>query len=292
MVETVSRQEPVAQLPPLLDPAVTRSAIVGEDVTHTTTPGDTLPKLAAWYGVDAKVLASENQLRPGAALKPGQALHVPNRHIVPSGTYDGILINIPQRHLFHFQGGALGGHYPIAVGRGDWRTPTGGFHVAVKETNPTWEVPRSIQQEMIQQGKAPITSIPPGPENPLGKYWIGLNRTGVGIHGTNSPESIYHSGTHGCIRMHADGIEKLFNSVAVNTPVTVIYQPVLFGVASDGVYLEAHPDVYRKGGNAVAVVEKLAVEAGVADRIDWEAVRQVLAKREGVARPIARATGL
>jgi hypothetical protein len=34
------------------------------------------------------------------------------------------------------------------------------------------------------------------------------------------------------------------------------------------------------------------VEAGVADRIDWEAVRQVLAKREGVARPIARATGL
>jgi len=232
------------------------------------------------------VLAAENQLRPDAALKPGQTLHVPNRHIVPPGTHDGIVINIPQRHLFHFSGGTLAGHYPIAVGRGDWRTPTGGFHVATKETNPSWEVPKSIQAEMARSGKRVVTSVPAGPNNPLGKYWLGLNRTGVGIHGTNSPTSIYHSATHGCIRLHGQDIEELFGRVAVKTPVTIIYQPVLFGVAADGVYLEVHPDVYQKGGDAMGTVRKLAAEAGADDRVDWHVVQEILTKREGVARKI------
>lgn len=141
---------------------------------------------------------------------------------------------------------------------------------------------------MRQKGRRVLTVVPPGPDNPLGKYWLGLNRSGVGIHGTNSPHSIYRTATHGCIRLHGEDIEQLFHSVEVNTPVNVIYQPVLFGVADDGVYLEAHADVYRKGGDSVAAVQKLATEAGVQDRIDWEVVKQVLAKREGIARRVSR----
>ena len=283
---TAGSQDPVDQLPPYRDPAVSRNAVVGEEHSHVVAAGDTIRKLAAWYGVDAKVLAAENKLAPSAALRPGQTLHIPNRHIVPPGTHDGIVINIPQRHLFHFSGGTPAGHYPIAVGRGDWRTPTGGFHVATKETNPSWEVPKSIQAEMARSGKRVVTSVPPGPNNPLGKYWLGLNRTGVGIHGTNSPSSIYNSATHGCIRMHGQDIEELFGRAAVKTPVTVIYQPVLFGVAADGVYLEVHPDVYQKGGDAMGTVRKLAAEAGAYDRVDWHVVQEILTKREGVARKI------
>lgn len=278
-----SRQQP----PPFAELALSGGAVVGEELAHIVAAGDTLPKLAAWYGVDARVIAAENGLAPRTPLKPSQALRIPNRHIVPAGSHDGIVVNIPQRHLFLFSGGSLARLYPVAIGRGDWRTPTGGFRVAVKETDPTWEVPKSIQAEMQRKGQRVQTSVPPGPRNPLGKYWLGLNRTGVGIHGTNSPRSIYNSATHGCIRMHAPDVEDLFRRVSVNTPVALIYQPVLLGLADDGVYLESHPDVYEKGGDPMAAVRSLAAEAGVADRIDWAAVAQVLSKREGIARRIS-----
>lgn len=291
LVAAIAAAEPqdlVPGLPPFLDPALTR-AVIGDKTQHVAQAGETLPKLGAWYGVDPKVLAAENHLPAAAKLKPGQTLTIPTRHIVPPGGYDGIVVNIPQRHLFYFAGGKLVAHYPVAVGRGDWRTPEGGFRVAVKEENPTWNVPKSIQEEMRREGKPVQEKVPPGPDNPLGKYWIGLNRENVGIHGTNNPDSIFRSTTHGCVRMHAKDVEELFSKVAVNTPVNVIYQPVLLAVAQDGVYVEAHPDVYRKGGDWAGTLQKVATEGGAADKIDWEAVRQVLAKREGVARPVARA---
>jgi lipoprotein-anchoring transpeptidase ErfK/SrfK len=33
-------------------------------------------------------------------------------------------------------------------------------------------------------------NIPPGPRNPVGILWMGLNKRGIGIHGTNSPNTI------------------------------------------------------------------------------------------------------
>jgi L,D-transpeptidase ErfK/SrfK len=292
VVTVAEPQAPVPGLPPPLDPALTRGAVVGDQAQHVVQAGETFPKLAAWWGVDAKVLAAENNLPLTARLKPGQSLTIPTRHIVPPGSHDGILVNIPQRHLFYFSGGSVVAHYPVAVGRGDWRTPEGGFHVAVKEENPTWNVPKSIQEEMRREGKPVKDKIPPGPDNPLGQYWIGLNRENVGIHGTNNPDSIFRSTTHGCIRMHAKDVKELFAKVPVKTPVTVIYQPVLMAAADDGVYVEAHPDVYRKGGDWGGTLRKISADAGLTEKVDWDAVGQVLAKREGVARLVARVTQL
>ena len=42
--------------------------------------------------------------------------------------------------------------------------------------------------------------LPIGPNNPVGVMWIGLNRAGIGIHGTNSPQTIGRSSSHGCMR--------------------------------------------------------------------------------------------
>jgi hypothetical protein len=42
--------------------------------------------------------------------------------------------------------------------------------------------------------------LPIGPNNPVGVMWIGLNRPGIGIHGTNVPQSIGRSSSHGCMR--------------------------------------------------------------------------------------------
>ena len=269
---------PIASAAQTADALTNGSAIVGEEISHRVQPGDTIAALAARYGVDRSVLASDNGLTPTAALTAGRTLRVVSRHIVPSGFSHGIVINIPQRHLFYFRDGALVAHYPVAVGRADWRTPIGEFRVAVKETDPTWEVPKSIQAEMRRTGKRVLTSVPPGPDNPLGRYWIGFNRTGVGIHGTNAPGSIYRTTTHGCIRMHPDDIEELFQRVEVDTPVSIIYEPVLTARMDGQVFVEAHPDIYRMSGSSSDALQPSETNA--------LAVRRILAKREGIARAV------
>jgi lipoprotein-anchoring transpeptidase ErfK/SrfK len=44
-------------------------------------------------------------------------------------------------------------------------------------------------------------NLPPGPNNLVGVLWSGLNRPGIGIHGTNNPETIGRAASHGCIRL-------------------------------------------------------------------------------------------
>jgi hypothetical protein len=44
---------------------------------------------------------------------------------------------------------------------------------------------------------------------------------GYGIHGTNEPESIGRSVSHGCVRLRNEDIEKLYDMVPVGTPVYI-----------------------------------------------------------------------
>src|SRR5204862_4367318 len=44
-------------------------------------------------------------------------------------------------------------------------------------------------------------NLPPGPNNLVGILWMGLNKPGIGIHGTNNPETIGRAASHGCIRL-------------------------------------------------------------------------------------------
>ncbi len=43
--------------------------------------------------------------------------------------------------------------------------------------------------------------LPPGPNNPVGRAWVGLSQAGYGIHGTPAPETIGRARSHGCIRL-------------------------------------------------------------------------------------------
>lgn len=44
-------------------------------------------------------------------------------------------------------------------------------------------------------------TLPPGPNNPVGVAWIGLDRPGYGIHGTPRPEDVGRTESHGCFRL-------------------------------------------------------------------------------------------
>ena len=264
-------------------------SLVGQVRTVTIARGDTLGAMGSRFGIDAATIARDNGLSLDALLLVGTELRLDSRHIVPSFPPDvAVLVNVPQRMVFAVSTNRVAA-YPIAVGRASWPTPLGGFTIVSKETNPTWDVPKSIREEARRAGRSLPLKVPPGPNNPLGAYWLGLSVGSVGLHGTNAPSSVYQAVTHGCIRLQASNIEELFGLVQVGTRGELVYQPLLVLVEGDEIFLEVHRDIYRRGPHdPLAFVRTRAAELGVTDRVDWEAAAGVIHERAGVARGIAR----
>jgi L,D-transpeptidase ErfK/SrfK len=266
--------------------------ITGGVFEYTVGRGDSLTSIGARTGVAPSTLARFNELPVNARLKEEQSLRIDNRHIVPAGFQDGILINIPQRMLFYFRQGTLLYHFPVGLGRPDWPTPTASFTVRVKEENPVWDVPPSIQEEMRREGKPVLTCVPPGPENPLGKHWLGLSLPGYGIHGTNAPSSIYQFRTHGCIRVHPDDMTQLFAAVAPGTRGLIVYRRFLIAKTGKGIFLEAHPDVYGKQPDAVKQLQEIAANHGIDAEIDWQRASDIMRRQDGIARVVTKGASL
>ncbi|HQR50510.1 MAG TPA: L,D-transpeptidase family protein [Methylophilaceae bacterium] len=207
--------------------------------------------------------------------------------VVDTSVDDGIVINLPQRMLFRSVGGKIQSAYPVALGKPDWPTPKGKFVILTREKDKTWLVPPSIQQEMLLEGKEVLERVPPGPDNPLGRYWLGLSLPGIGIHGTLAPQSIYRFASHGCIRLHPDDVEQLYRVVEKDEAGSLIYQPVLLFEAVDGrIFLEVHRDIYKKGVDANRMARELADAAAVTSRVDWGRAASVIAAHEGLARDV------
>jgi L,D-transpeptidase ErfK/SrfK len=271
--------------PPALAQDAGRFQLTGQVTTHVVAPGDSLTALSARFGVETRTLAADNGIGAKEALPAGRALRIDSRHIVPSALATSpLVVNIPQRMLFHRDLTITG--LPVAVGRADWPTPIGSFTIATREENPTWDVPQSILDEARRAGRKHPIRVPPGPNNPLGAFWLGLSQGSVGVHGTIAPSSIYRFASHGCIRLHPDDIAWLFPRVAVGDMVALVYEPVLLAAVDGRVFLEVHTDAYQRATSTLARVRELAVTRGLTDQIDWDAAQRVLRQRHGIARDV------
>jgi L,D-transpeptidase ErfK/SrfK len=280
-------EEPATPLPPI------SHRIAGGQFDFIVWEGSTFTSIGSRFGESPKVLARENGKQVTDRLQTGDTIHIDNRHIVPIEGSDLIEVNLPQRMLFHFEGGRLSGAYPVAIGQPgkQWQTPTGAFTVIQMRENPTWRPPASIQREEEEEGKEVVDEIEPGPDNPLGKYWIGLSFPVIGIHGTNHPVSVYSYRTHGCVRLHPDDIEALFNAVDVNDSGQIVYIPVMLARLDDGrIFLESEKDIYRRGSGDIGAVKALARADGIDTLIDWSHAGEVLNDQDGIARDVTATT--
>jgi L,D-transpeptidase ErfK/SrfK len=107
------------------------------------------------------------------------------------------------------------------------------------------------------------TRVPPGPDNPLGQYWLGLSLAGYGVHGTLAPTSIDRFRSHGCIRLHPDDIADLFGRVPIGTPGHIIYTPLrLARLTNDRIWLEVHRDVFKRAGDPLMSVHRIVASEG------------------------------
>jgi len=78
-------------------------------------------------------------------------------------------------------------------------------------------------EQMLNRGERSrnFLILKPGPNNPVGVIWIALNKRGIGIHGTDEPDTIGKGVSHGCIRLANWDIVRLAGRVKAGVPVSV-----------------------------------------------------------------------
>lgn len=225
-----------ASLPPS-DGAI----LIGEMSTYRTAEEDTLPDVARTLEVGFVELRTANPAVDVWLPGGGKDLVVPTAHLLPDAPREGIVINLPEMRLYHFDERGGVASFPIGVGRDGWDTPKGTTTVVRKKEKPTWYPPASIRREQPDLPKA----VAPGPENPLGSHAIYLGWPAYLIHGTNEPLGVGRRVSHGCIRLYPEHIPVLYEAVSNGTPVTVVDQPLKRAWIGDDLYVEAHPTLAK-----------------------------------------------
>jgi lipoprotein-anchoring transpeptidase ErfK/SrfK len=174
-----------------------------------------------------------NAGRNMSALKPGDNLRVPNVQPFRIETFKRaddlpisqalagrvIKVDTHDRVLDVIDGDKIIGSYPITPGSKTLPAPLGTWKV-VRITMLPWF---RWDEAMLRHGRrsGDFFNIPPGPRNPVGIAWIGLNKKGVGIHGTDHPDMIGRSASHGCIRLANWDAARVANQVTDGTTVEI-----------------------------------------------------------------------
>jgi lipoprotein-anchoring transpeptidase ErfK/SrfK len=155
------------------------------------------------------------KLNPGKKLddlKPGDVVTVPNvlpfelekftegkMPKNPAFAARKILVDTREHFLEIFDGNRLVAEFPITPGSTTLPAPIGTWKIVGVAVWPWFR----YDEGMLNYGQRTDTfyNLPPGPNNLVGVLWAGLNRKGIGIHGTNNPETIGRAASHGCIRL-------------------------------------------------------------------------------------------
>lgn len=167
------------------------------------------------------------RLNPGlnwTNIEPTTYITVPNvQKPVARTRVASIHISLSQRSLqgFDFNGNMVC-HFPCSIAQRVEKRPLGQLRVMVVAPNPNYvfdpaNFPESAEGKIL--GRKLV--IPPGPNNPVGTAWIGLDKPGYGIHGTPRPEDVGRTESHGCFRLANWNAEYLTKLVSVGIPVYV-----------------------------------------------------------------------
>jgi lipoprotein-anchoring transpeptidase ErfK/SrfK len=161
-----------------------------------------------------------------SALNPGQRFDKPGDTIwVANITSDGLPEKVQrigvdkttQVMTVFGKSDAVLAVYPVTAGSTEKPAPTGTLKVTSVAKNPTYHYNPDYQFKGVKSQK-PFT-IQPGPNNPVGLVWIGLNKEGYGIHGTPEPGKVSKAESHGCVRMTNWDALQLASAVSKGIPV-------------------------------------------------------------------------
>jgi len=265
--------------------------LVGDTLTVTTKYEDTFVQLGHIYGLGFRELIDANpDVLPWV---PGEGTEVllPLSFIVPEESREAIVLNLAEFRLYHYLPEKRTVRaYAVGIGRQGWQTPTAEARVTAITKDPSWTPPASIRREHAAKGDILPDVVPPGPDNPLGKFAVKLSIPGYLFHGSNKKLGFGMRVSHGCVRMYDGDIEELANSVKPGTPVRIINQPAKAGWANRKLYLEVHAPLEEDQGANIPyeeiVQQALAARPGANIEVDWAKAKDVAQRRSGIPEDI------
>ncbi|HXM32072.1 MAG TPA: L,D-transpeptidase family protein [Chthoniobacterales bacterium] len=175
------------------------------------------------------------KLNPGLNmenLKPGDTVKVPN--VLPfkiEDLHEGfaqpnpafanrrLYVDTKERFLLIYDGKQLVAEFPITPGSTTLPAPLGLWKILGIATLPVFRHDEGVLQHGMKSDQ--YYDLPPGPNNPVGVLWMGLNKPHVGIHGTNNPETIGRAASHGCIRTANWDAARVKELVSVGNSVSI-----------------------------------------------------------------------
>ena len=184
--------------------------------------------ISAQEGLAEKFHMSEGLLRilnPGKKFdKAGDTIWVANvQSSQPKMAIGRIEVDKSHQTVKAFgPSGELMGFFPASVGSEEKPTPTGSLKVTSIDADPNYRYNPDYKFKGVKSKQA--FTIQPGPNNPVGSYWIGLSAEGYGIHGTSNPGKVSKSQSHGCVRLTNWDVAWLGKMVKKGTPVVFIDQ--------------------------------------------------------------------
>ena len=196
--------------------------------TKTLKPGDQI----LVPNVEPFELASIKQIKPGSdvAAQPANEFEEESEAQTQNAGQSkeikkdaqalvAIKIDTKTNMLGVFEGDKMVAAYPVSIGSAHTESPIGEWKVRRITTLPTFR----YDKEMLQHGQRSgnFYLLPPGPRNRVGVMWIALNKKGIGIHGTNEPDSIGRSASHGCIRLANWDIVRLATKIKSGDSVVI-----------------------------------------------------------------------
>jgi L,D-transpeptidase ErfK/SrfK len=300
--------EPVLPLPV----ATHEFELHGDDtvlgVVQITTVGkeDTLPDIARRFNVGYEEIVRANPGVDPWIPGVGRKVVVPTQFILPNAPHEGVVINLAAMRIYYYpkhkhDEPQLVYTYPIGVGKAGWRTPEGVTKIIAREENPTWRPGAGVRKEHADNDDPVPAVVPPGPDNPLGKFKFTLGWPEYLIHGTNKPYGVGLRSSHGCIRLYPEDIEMMYKAVPLGTQVRVVNQPFLIGWHEGRAYLQAYtvfeddPRNWSTAHKSLLIktmtpqLQKRLKDAGT--EIDWDAVSEVVKAPRGLAVPVSVAAG-
>lgn len=130
-----------------------------------------------------------------------------------------VIVDIRYRMLQVREGSRVLAAFPITPGSDEHPAPAGEWTITGAVAYPWYRYDEGV----LKRGQRTETyfNLPPGPNSPVGILWAGLNRPGIGIHGTPSPDTIGRAGSHGCIRLSNWDAAKFRTLVNKGTKVSI-----------------------------------------------------------------------
>jgi len=220
-------------------PVLTTCTVTTNDLARLQPLGNTWlaksQQTALEYETELELVAEQShsnpkliqRLNPGVNwtnVAPGTVLKIPDvNYPVVTDKAAFVVIHLDGKYLeaFGLETNLLA-HFPCSIAARVEKRPVGELHVVVIAPNPNYTVdPELFPESPELQAVGHKLILPPGPNNPVGVAWIGLDKTGYGIHGTPSPEQVGRTESHGCFRLANWDAEYLMQLAWTGMPVLV-----------------------------------------------------------------------